>query len=142
MDDAYAPIASNPNEFSTQVKSVILPNPISGPSVEPEAFDLIFTTATQPLYTTRTFHALVNQPAILTNTLCQRNVYYFNETFAEGVLRSGNATLVPPLAGSVPAPLGGVYTRQGGYSASGVMVGYNAETCASAAANLDQEALV
>lgn len=110
LDNAYAPISSNPNEFSTEVKSVILPNTVSGPAIMPEAFDLDFITAKSPLYTNHTFHLLVNQPQILTNTMCQRNTYYFNNTFTGEVLRSGNATLVPPLAGSVPKELGGVYT--------------------------------
>lgn len=140
-NDAYAPIASNPNEFSTEVKQVIVPNPISGPSVEPEAFDLDFITARTPLYTSHTFHALVNQPDILTNLLCQRNTYYFNNTFTAPALRSGNVTVVPPIAGGAPKQLAGVYTKEGGYSASAEMIGYNAETCASAARNVDPESL-
>lgn len=71
--------------------------------------------------------------------MCQRNTYYFNETFAAPALRSGNATLYGPTSGSVPSALAGRYTKQGGYSASGEVVGYNAETCASAAANADPE---
>ncbi|KAG7008238.1 hypothetical protein G7Y79_00006g018580 [Physcia stellaris] len=202
LDNAYAPISSNPNEFSTEVKSVIVPNPVSGPGIIPEAFDLDFITAKSPLYTKHTFHTLVNQPQILTNTMCQRNTYYFNNTFTGEVLRSGNATLVPPLAGSAPKVLGAfilvgslplhgpsprhpvelsstayfsptegqqlvwsflcsalspsllplttllpltpfpMNQAQGGYSASGENVGYNAETCASAAAKLDKSALI
>ncbi|KAL8690312.1 MAG: hypothetical protein Q9224_004432, partial [Gallowayella concinna] len=106
-NDAYAPIASNPNEFTAQVKQVIVPNPISGPSVTPEAFDFDFVTARQPLYTPRTFHAMINQVQILNNGLCQRNPYYFNETFAGETLRSGNVTLYGPTAGSVPSQLAG-----------------------------------
>jgi hypothetical protein len=136
-NDAYAPLTSNPNEYSTEIKQIILPNPISGPAVEPEVFDLDFITATSPLYTEHTFHALINQPEILNNGLCQRNTYYFNQTFSDAVLRSGNATLFAPMAGAAPAALAGVYTGQGGYSASGENVGYNAEACASAAANAD-----
>jgi len=56
------------------------------------------------------------------------------------VLRSGNATLFAPTAGAAPAALAGVYTGQGGDSASGENVGYNAESCASAAANADPRA--
>lgn len=140
-DDAYAPIASSPNEFSTEVKQVIVPNPISGPSVEPEAFDLDFITATNPLYSARTFHELINQPVVLTNGECQRNIYYFNNTFTEPVLRSGNATLVGPIAGNVPTALAGQYSIQGGYSASAEVVGYNAEPCISSAENVDPYAL-
>ncbi|KAL8834864.1 MAG: hypothetical protein Q9170_003564 [Blastenia crenularia] len=141
-NDAYAPIASNPNEFSAEVKQVIVPNPVSGPSVTPEAFDFDFITAKSPLYTAHTFHAVINQPVILTNLMCQRNTYYFNETFAKPVFRSGNVTLFGPTAGAVPSALAGRYTVQGGYSASGEIVGYNAESCASAAANLDPKALL
>jgi len=139
-NDAYAALTSNPNEYSTEVKQIIVPNPVSGPAVEPEVFDLDFITASTPLYTEHTFHELINQPEILNNGLCQRNTYYFNQTFSDPVLRSGNATLYPPMAGAAPAALAGVYSNQGGYSASGEMVGYNAETCDSAAANADPAA--
>ncbi|KAL8744931.1 MAG: hypothetical protein Q9190_002883 [Brigantiaea leucoxantha] len=145
-DNAYAPLASNPNEFSARVNQVILPNDVSGPEVQPSAFDLDFISSqTSPLFTAKTFHALINQPIIL-NYLslmqCQRNTYYFNETFTKPVMRSGNATLYPrPVTGNVPAVIAGRYVRQGGYSASAQVVGYNAETCESAARNLDQKAL-
>ncbi|KAL9051789.1 MAG: hypothetical protein Q9206_004565 [Seirophora lacunosa] len=140
-DDAYSPVASNPNEFVAQVKKEIVPNSLSGPSVRPSAIDYDFVTARNPLYTQRTFRVLINQPLILTNLACQRNTYYFNETFAEPVLRSGNVTLYPPLAGSVPRQLGGVYTRQGGFSASGEMLGTNQESCRDAANNVDPTAV-
>lgn len=139
-NDAYAPIASNPNEFTAEVKGVVLPNTVSGPSIMPEAFDFDFITATSPIYTAHTFHALINQAIVLTNGLCQRNPYYFNETFAAPTLRSGNVTLYGPTAGNVPSALAGRYFAQGGYSASGEMLGYNAEACASAAANSDPKA--
>ncbi|KAL8935689.1 MAG: hypothetical protein Q9216_005301 [Gyalolechia sp. 2 TL-2023] len=140
-NDAYAPIASNPNEFTAQVKQIILPNPISGPGIVPEAYDLDFISALAPLYTQKIFRAIINQPTILTNLLCQRNTYYFNETFAEPKLRSGNVTLFGPLAGSVPRALAGRYVKQGGYSASGEIVGYNPETCEDAASNVDPKAV-
>ena len=139
-NDAYAPLASNPNEFSTEVKQIIVPNPVSGPAVEPEVFDLDFITARSPLYTAHTFHQMANQPLILNNGLCGRNTIYFNETFSAPALRSGNATVYGPLAGAAPSQLAGVYTKAGGYSASGVLVGYNAETCDVAAAKTDPKA--
>lgn len=40
-----------------------------------------------------------------------------------------------PLAGAAPSALAGVYAKQGGYSASGELVGFNVESCASADAN-------
>ncbi|KAL9024319.1 MAG: hypothetical protein Q9196_006601 [Gyalolechia fulgens] len=140
-NDAYAPIASNPDQFVAQVKQIILPNPVSGPGIIPEAFDMTFATAISPLYDAKTFHVIINQPVILTNLLCQRNTYYFNETFAEPSLRSGNVTLFGPLAGNAPSALAGKYNQQGGYSASGEIVGYNPETCAAAAANVDPKSL-
>ncbi|KAL8709860.1 MAG: hypothetical protein Q9220_005476 [cf. Caloplaca sp. 1 TL-2023] len=138
--DAYAPIASNPNEFSAEVKQVFIPNPVSGPGVVPEAYDFVFITAKSPLYTAHTFHAMISQPIILTNGLCQRNPYYFNETFAAPSLRSGNVTLYGPTAGALPSQLAGRYVKQGGYSATGEMVGYNAETCSQSAALQDPKA--
>ncbi|KAL8788633.1 MAG: hypothetical protein Q9213_001561 [Squamulea squamosa] len=141
-DDAYAPVASNPSEYTAQVKQVIVQNQISGPSVKPEAFDFLFLTAKTPLYTERTFHVMVNQPSIQNNKLsCQRNTYYFNETFAEPKLRSGNVTVYSPPAGALPSALMGKYIGQGGYSASAEMVGYNPEPCKDAAANVDPKAL-
>ncbi|CAO1602148.1 hypothetical protein XANCAGTX0491_005779 [Xanthoria calcicola] len=141
-NDAYAPIASNPAIYTARVKEVIIPNPISGPEVKPEAFDLAFSSTQTPLYTAKTFHNLINQPQILNNgLLCQRNPYYFNETFAEPRLRTGNVTVYGPPAGALPSKLAGRYVGQGGYSASGQMVGYTQESCASAAAKTDPKAL-
>lgn len=138
-DEPYALVA--PNELIAQVKQVIAPNPISGPEVKLEAFDLDFSTTDTPLYTDKTFHALVNQPIILTNGLCQRNTHYFNETFTAPTSRSGNVTLYGPTSGSVPEVLAGRYPKQGGYSANAEVVGYNPETCETAAARLDPKAL-
>ncbi|KAL8806413.1 MAG: hypothetical protein Q9182_001328 [Xanthomendoza sp. 2 TL-2023] len=140
-NDAYAPISDNPNEFTAQVKRLIVPNPASGPAVTPEAFDLLFSTASTPLYTPRTFHALINQPQILNNGLCQRNPYYFNETFTKETLRSGTVTLYGPTAGDLPQKLAGRFFNQGGYSASASSLGYNPEECTSAAAKVDPKAL-
>ncbi|KAL8815111.1 MAG: hypothetical protein Q9223_005725 [Gallowayella weberi] len=140
-NDAYAPISSNPNEFTAQVKRLIVPNPISGPSVNPEAFDLTFSTASDPLYTPHTFHALVNQPQILNNGFCQRNPYYFNETFAKETPRLGTVTLYGPTAGDLPQQLAGRFFNQGGLSASASALGYAMEDCASAAEKVDPKAL-
>lgn len=70
-NDAYASLASNPNEFEAQVRQVIFPNPLSGPGLEPAAIDLDFIKATAPNYMAKTFHALANQPQTLTSGLCQ-----------------------------------------------------------------------
>lgn len=53
----------------------------------------------------------------------------------------GDVTVYQPAAGALPPELAGRYAGQGGYSASGQMVGYNQESCASAAANTDRKAL-
>ena len=73
--------------------------------------------------------------------LCQRNTYYFNETFADEELRTGNATLYGPAEGDLPESLEGVYRGADGLSASGVMLGYNPELCGAAASNVDPKAL-
>ncbi|KAL9584226.1 MAG: hypothetical protein Q9212_002255 [Teloschistes hypoglaucus] len=140
-NDAYAPIDSNPNEFSARVQQVIVPNPASGPGIVPEAFDFDFVSTKTPLYTDHTFHSLLNQPLILTNGLCQRNTYYFNETFTNPTMRSGNVTLFGPPAGAAPKVLAKKYIKQGGISASAELVGYNAELCKDASAKVDPMAL-
>ena len=135
-DAAYSQISTSPSEFITQIKKVILPNPISGPGVILEAVDTDFFTASESRYTGRTFRNLISQPLILMNTKCQRNPIYFNETFADPVFRNGRVTLYSP-----GGAFAGVYNDVAGYSASGTQVGYNAESCESAAANTDPEAL-
>ena len=137
--DPYGPLSSNPNEFVSQVTDVIVPNPVSGPEVVPAVIDLDFLSATSPLYTPHTFHSLVNQPTILNNgLLCQRNTYYFNQTFTNGVLRTGNVTLYGPAhAGAAPAQVDNRYVKAGGYSAAANMVGFNPEACAVAAGKVD-----
>ncbi|ERF74214.1 hypothetical protein EPUS_03404 [Endocarpon pusillum Z07020] len=140
-DAPYGALASDPNEFVAQVRQVILPNPLSGPGIAPAAVDLNFVSASEPQYTERTFRALINQPSILTNTKCQRNMYYFNQTFSDPVLRTGTATLYGPARGGVlPAALDKRYEGQGGLSASSVTVGFNVEDCEVAAANIDPNA--
>ncbi len=139
-DLPYAALASNPNEFVAQVRQILVPNSFSGPGLEPAVFDLNFGSASAPQYTDRTFRSLINQPSILTNTQCQRNTYYFNQTFSDPVMRTGTATLYGPLrAGALPAALEDRYERQGGYSASAIMVGFNVEDCRTAAANVDPD---
>ncbi|KAL8669186.1 MAG: hypothetical protein Q9168_006210 [Polycauliona sp. 1 TL-2023] len=140
--DAYAQVSSNPTTYTARVSQVIVPNPISGPEVKPSAFDLAFASTSTPLYTAKTFHTLINQPIILNNQLlCQRNPYYFNDTTAEPQLRRADVTVYAPPAGALPQNLAGRYTGQGGYSASGQMVGYNQESCTSAAQKTDPKAL-
>ncbi|KAL8631424.1 hypothetical protein Q9189_002846 [Teloschistes chrysophthalmus] len=140
-DDAYAPIDNSPNEFSTRVQQVIVPEPLSGPGIVPEAYDFDFVSTKNPLYTDHTFHALLNQPLILTNDFCQRNTYYFNETFTNPTMRSGNVTLFGPTSGAAPKVLAKKYIKQGGFSASAELVGYNPEECKVASSRVDPYAL-
>lgn len=130
------PRIGSPPEFIAQVKEVIVPNPVSGPGVINEAVDTDFFTASSAQFPAKTFHTLTNLPLILTNTLCQRNLIYFNETFTDPIFRSGKVTLYSP-GGAFP----GVYDDVAGYSASGTQIGYNAESCSSAAAKNDPNAL-
>lgn len=100
---AYASVGAY--QFSSQVKQIVIPNPISGPGVVPAAVDLLFTTATQAssLYTPHTFHSLINQPIILGTGQCSRVTLYFNATFANPVLRSGSVTLYSGACESFPS---------------------------------------
>lgn len=140
-DAPYADLASNPEQLVTQLRQVILPNPISGPGIVPAAFDLGFTSASAPLYTERTFRALINQASVLTNKQCQRNTYYFNQTFSEPVMRTVKATLYGAArGGALPAALDNQYMKQGGWSVSSVMVGFNVEDCKTAGAKVDPDA--
>jgi len=66
--------------------------------------------------------------------MLQRNTLYFNETFADPVFRTGRVTLYEP---PLPSGFGGVYEGAGGYGAFAENVGYNAESCDTAAMNVD-----
>lgn len=101
-----------------------------------EAIDTDFFTVSTSSYTAHLFHEVISQPLILTSGLCQRNPIYFNQTFTDPIFRNGTVTLYSP-----GGAFAGVYDDVQGYSASGEMVGYNAESCASAAANTDPNAL-
>lgn len=101
-----------------------------------EAVDMDFFTVLNSSYTAHTFHEAISQSLILTNGQCQRNPIYFNQTFTNPVFRNGTVTLYSP-----GGAFAGVYSGVQGYSASGEMVGYNAEPCSSAAANTDPKAL-
>ena len=113
-----------------------MPNPVSGPGVIEEAIDTDFFTVSKSSYTAHTFHEVISQPLILTNGDCQRNPVYFNQTFTDPVFRNGTVTLYSP-----GGAFAGVYDHVQGYSASGELVGYNPETCSSAATNTDPKAL-
>lgn len=113
-----------------------MPNPVSGPDVAVEAIDTDFFTVPSSSYTAHTFHEVISQPMVLINGLCQRNPIYFNQTFTDPIYRNGTATLYSP-GGAFP----GVYNNVQGYSASGEVVGYNPESCSTAADKTDPKAL-
>lgn len=56
--------------------------------------------------------------------------------FSDPAFRSGKVTLASP-----GGAFAGVFDNVPGYSAAGNMLGYNAESCSSAAANTDPNAL-
>lgn len=62
--------------------------------------------------------------------MCQRDLYYFNETFAQPVMRTGTVVLYE--MGFVGQELAGHFNDVGGYSANGENVGYDAESCETA----------
>lgn len=118
-------------QYSIDVKEMIVPNPVSGPGVEPAIYDLLFSTTNTPNYTAHTFHSILNQPIILDDGLCLRNAYYFNESFADPIFRTGQVTLY------MPSQVEGVYEGLGGYSATAEILGNNPQTCEAAAASVD-----
>ncbi|MCJ1355447.1 MAG: hypothetical protein MMC33_005439 [Icmadophila ericetorum] len=134
-------VAITPTEFTVEVKTVIVPNFISGPSVVYEDIDLDFMSDPSPntVYTAHTFHALINQALVLNNGMCQCNTYFFNQTFTDPLFRVGTVTIGAPPVGTTG--LAGVYSDVPGYSASSVLVGFNAQDCADAAAAVDKSAL-
>lgn len=134
-NQAYKSIDATPNTLSAQTKQVIIPNPESGPGVTPSAIDLLFRPAgSSPVYPAKAVISLMNQPTFLTTGQCQLNAYYFNETFADPILRTGDVTLYNP---AVPSALtGGInkakqYTAVGGLSATAESVGFNPKACSS-----------
>lgn len=131
---AYQYTSPSMPEYFAQVKQVLVPNPVSGPGVYPEAIDIDFFIAKKQLYPLALYKQAINQPSILNNGFCQRNPIYFNETFSDPEFRNGSVTLYEP-----GAAFAGFYTNAGGLSVSGVQVGYAAtlETCQQAAANND-----
>ena len=135
-DGPYEQFSTPPPEYIAQVKDVIVPNPISGPSVIEEAIDTDFFTVPTSSFTAHTFHEVISQPLILTNGECQRNPNYFNQTFTKPIFRNGTVTLYSP-GGAFP----GVYYDVQGYSAASETVGYNPEECAVAAKKTDPKAL-
>lgn len=128
--------------YGFQVKPFILPNPLSGPGIVGEAFDLIYSLTSTSPYTAHTFHSLLNNPQLLDNGLCQRQSLYFNETFANAKMAVGNITLYnQPLLSTPPKEIAGTYTNVYCYQANAELVAsYIGETCPIAAARSDPAA--
>lgn len=141
--------------LTTQAKWALVPNPVSGPGVYPEAADFLFRKqAAAQKYTALTFKTLINQPNILPSAMCQRNQYYFTNATALTSFVEGDVTLGPAASGNgvtdgvvsgalmKASPDGtGLYQGVEGYTGCAQQVGYNVETCEAAGENLDESAL-
>ncbi|KAF2090402.1 hypothetical protein K490DRAFT_9821, partial [Saccharata proteae CBS 121410] len=131
--------AIDANTYTSQTQMSLVPNPVSGPGVEPPVLDLTFQTDANPPYNQSTWHEMINQPIVLTSGvvkgMCQRNTYYFNETFADPVFRVGTVTIYndPAVPNNPPMSVTGTFSNVMGYGAIGENVGYNPEDCHAAA---------
>jgi hypothetical protein len=143
-------MSDNGGTLSAECKWVIVPNPVSGPGVYPEAVDLQFKSETTSRYTAKTFKTLINQPNVLPSGQCQRNTYYFNNATALPFFTNGQVTMGPGASGSDPlssalmkaSPDGsGVYANEDGYSGCAQNVGNNPQACDAAAASVDPASL-
>lgn len=125
--------------YNFQVKPFLLPNPVSGPGVVAEAFDLLYRLTSTSPYTAHTFHSLINNPQLLDSGLCQRQALYFNETFADPKMAVGNITLTHQLLlNTPPTEIAGTYTNVYCYQANAELVtSYIGESCPVAAARSD-----
>lgn len=126
-------------QYSFQVKPFLLPNPLSGPGVVAEAFDLTYSLTTATPYTPHTFHSLLNNPELLDSGKCQRQGYYFNETFANPKMAVGTATLYNQALFNTPAKeIAGIYKNVYCYQANAESVtNYVGEDCVVAGARTD-----
>ncbi|SMQ55227.1 unnamed protein product [Zymoseptoria tritici ST99CH_3D7] len=145
---AYMTDASGTN--SARVAWAILPNPISGPGVYPEALDFSFKTADSSRIGARTIKKLISTPILLPSGLCQRNTYYFNNATALPVLRNGQVTMGPAADGvgvvtgkfmQASPDKSGIYKDVDGFSACAQNVGNNPEDCDTAARTVDPASL-
>ncbi|KAF3033998.1 hypothetical protein E8E12_006108 [Didymella heteroderae] len=120
--------------FFANSKWVVLPNPISGPGVYPEAVDTAFKNTSDPRYSFNFWNSLVNQPVILKGAMtghCQQNSFFFNESTVSLQFRFGDATLGPAASGVslTKSVLQGKYTNVLGFSACAQNVGFAAQKC-------------
>ncbi|KAF2754533.1 hypothetical protein EJ05DRAFT_504068 [Pseudovirgaria hyperparasitica] len=142
--------------MSANSKVAILPNPLSGPGVELELADMVFTSAARPKYTLAQLKRVMNQPVLL-NTQepitnkgkCILNTYYLNNATANPQLRTGNVTLGPGSTFDLEstfvkaAPDGGFghYLSVDGMSACAQVLGSNPLYCDDAGEQIDPAAL-
>lgn len=146
--DAY--MADGVGGFSARAAWALVPNPLSGPGVYPEAIDMAFKTSSNSRYGARTFKTLISQPILLPSGMCQRNQYYFTNATANPVLRNGQVTF-GPAADGVGVTMGklmqasqgrtGIYADVDGFGACAQSVGFNPESCEDAVANFDEASL-
>lgn len=137
--------------FSSQTKWALLPNPISGPGIYPEAIDLSFRMQDSAMqFIAKTFKSLINQPQIVPSGLCIRNQLYFTNATALTSFATGNVTLGPAASGygifkgalmSASPGRDGLYTNMEGFGGCAQNVGFPPETCEQAGKNLDLTAL-
>ncbi|RGP72928.1 hypothetical protein FLONG3_6566 [Fusarium longipes] len=128
--------------YSVQAKPFLLPNPISGPGIYAEAFDIKFRLTSDSPYDAHTFHSLINIPQLLNTGKCQRNTAYFNESFADPKMAVAEVTLYHQILLTPPAGLEGVYRDVYCYTANAQTVSSVGESCSVAAANMDPEAKI
>ncbi|KAF2027952.1 hypothetical protein EK21DRAFT_114301 [Setomelanomma holmii] len=139
--------------YSRNSKWASVPNPVSGPGVYPEAFDLHFSPEPNPRYSIELFRKAINQPYLLNFPLsgkCQRNTYYFDNATAEVQFRSGNATFGPAASANgltaafMKTTPNGDFFGVHGFSACAQLVGYDTlsgQDCEEAAKQVDPTAL-
>ncbi|KAK4495580.1 hypothetical protein PRZ48_012848 [Zasmidium cellare] len=138
--------------LSSQAKWALLPNPISGPGVYPEAFDFEFThiPASSSRYTAKGFKYLINLPQLLPTAQCQRSAYYFTNATANPVFSNGNVTFGPGADGSsattsalmaASADGSGIYADVDGFGGCAQSVGNNIQDCDEASAQTDPNTL-
>lgn len=140
--------------LSAQAKWALLPNPISGPGVYPEAWDFEFTTlaSSSSKYTAKGFKYLINLPTLLPTGKCQRSAYYFTNATANPLFFSGNVTFGPgadgssvlssALMGASPDGAGtGIYPDVDGYGGCAQSVGNDIQGCDEASATTDPNTL-
>ena len=136
---SYQVQTTSPLTYLAQVKTVFLPNQLSGPGIYPEAFDTLFSPllgSTRPAYGEKTFKALINQPLIITEPgMCIRQVTYFNESFTDSFFSTGKVVMYEP-----GGAFAGTYENVATWSASGPNIGYDPQLCKEAAEENDPNA--